>query len=139
VIAALVDNGSSAFKKRSIYNGGKDTVRSNPGVGAIDDTALLKFVGNAIEDIISDVLFVRQNLVNGGARPWAAEIAQYPALIKRKGNFALGLSFLDEHRIDAVNEFDFFWGTGSEDDTVSLEALTITPSEFALRISGFVN
>ena len=34
VIAALVDNGSGALKKSSIYNGGEDTIRSNPGVAA---------------------------------------------------------------------------------------------------------
>ena len=64
MIAALVDDSSRALEKSSIYNGGENTIRSNPSVGVIDDTALLQFVRDAIEDVITDVLFVRQNLMN---------------------------------------------------------------------------
>ena len=64
MIAALVDDGSGALKESSIYNRREDTVRSNPGVGPIDDAALLQFVRNAIEDVIADVFFVRQNLMD---------------------------------------------------------------------------
>jgi len=42
----------------------EDTIRSNPGVGVIDDTALLQFEGNAIENVIADVFFIRQNLMD---------------------------------------------------------------------------
>jgi hypothetical protein len=64
VIATLVDNGSRSLKESSIYNRGEDTIRSNPGFGPIDNTTLLQFVGDAIEDVVADVLFIRQNLVD---------------------------------------------------------------------------
>ena len=64
MVATLVDDGSGAFKESSIYNRREDTIRSDPGVAPIDDTTLLQFVGDAIEDVIADVLFVRQNLMD---------------------------------------------------------------------------
>ena len=54
MIAALVDNESGPLKKSSVDNRGEDTVRSNPGVGLVDDAALLQFVRNAIEDVVAD-------------------------------------------------------------------------------------
>src|ERR1700716_892554 len=108
MIAALVDNESGPLKKSSVDNRGEDTVRSNPGVGLIDDAALLQFVRNAIEDVVADILLVCQDLMDRGASPGTTEIAHDALLIKRHCNFALRLTLLDKHRVDAVNVFDFF-------------------------------
>ena len=54
MIAALVDNGSCALEKSSIDNRGEYTIRSNPSVGMIDNTALFQLVGNTIEDVIDE-------------------------------------------------------------------------------------
>ena len=64
MIATLVDDGSGALKESPIYNRREDTIRSNPGVGPIDDTAFLQLVRDAIKDVIADVFFVRQNLMD---------------------------------------------------------------------------
>jgi hypothetical protein len=64
VIATLVDDDSRAFKESPIYNRRKDTIRSNPGVGPIDHAAFFQLVGDAIKDVIADVFFVRQNLMD---------------------------------------------------------------------------
>ena len=64
MIAALVDDSSRALEKSSIYNGGENTIRSNPSVGVIDDTTLFQLVRDAIEDVIADVFLVGQNLMD---------------------------------------------------------------------------
>jgi hypothetical protein len=64
MITTLVDNGSSALKQSSIYNRGEDAIRSNPGVRSINNTALFQFVRDAIKNVVTDVFFVRQNLMD---------------------------------------------------------------------------
>src|SRR3981081_2456190 len=99
MIATLVDNKSCALKKSSGENRGEDTVRSNPGVALIDDAALLQLERNAIEDVVADIFLVCQNLMDRCTSPGSTEIAHDAPLIKRLGNFALRLTFLDKHRI----------------------------------------
>src|SRR6267142_6748362 len=139
MIAALVDDKSGALKKSSVDNRGEDTIRSNPRGALIDDTALLQLVRNAIEDVVADIFFVCQNLMDRCASPGTTEIAHDAPLIQRECNFALRLTFLDKHRIDAVNVFDFFRRTRSKDDAVGLETLSITTPEFTLGVSTLID
>jgi len=55
----------------------------------IDDTALFQLVGNAIKDVIANVFFVRQNLMDSRGRPGAAEIVHDPFLVELQRDFAL--------------------------------------------------
>src|SRR6202030_3616881 len=50
----------------------KDTVGANPFVRWIVDVLFLEFERSSVIDIIADVFFVRENLVNGSACPGSA-------------------------------------------------------------------
>jgi len=60
-------------------------------------------------------------------------------LIQLERNFALRLTVLDEHGIDVVHMFDFFQRTRGEDDTVGLEAFSVTTSQLAFGVPALID
>jgi hypothetical protein len=83
VIAARRDDGASTFEKRGIDDTWIGVLRPDPHFRAIYDALLLQLIRDAIIDVVADVLFVSENLVDGCPGPWSAKIRQDPSSFRR--------------------------------------------------------
>src|SRR6266849_9337001 len=100
---------------------------------------LLELVLNSIENIIADVFFVCQNLMDRGPRPGTVEVAQYSLLVEQRCDFAFRFTFFYKHQVDAVNMLDFFGWSGREHDAIGLQALPITTPQLSFRVPAFID
>ena len=89
-------------------------ISPNPHFWTVFDPILLQLEGAAIIDVIADVLFVRQNLMNGSPSPGLAKISRHASLVELCSNLALDLSAVDELAIHPPNGLDFLLGTADE-------------------------
>ena len=80
--------------------------------GLIAYVLLLEFEGASIPDVVADVFFVDQNLMDRRAGPRAAKIGGDAPLIELGRDLALGFSVLRERTVDPSHDFDFFFGPG---------------------------
>ena len=64
-----------AMKKSSgVTIGVEGAVAADPHLGRVADALLLELEGRAVVDVVADVLLVGQHLVDGAARPGAAQV-----------------------------------------------------------------
>src|ERR1700694_6113698 len=129
--------GARSNSARSTIEGKAPSARTQVS-GRFKNPMILEFVGNSIKNIIADVFFICQNLMDRGPRPRTVEVAQYSLLVKQRCDVALRLAFLDKHQIDAANIFNLFCWSGREHDAIGLQALSVTAPQLSFGVPAFI-
>src|SRR5207248_6447046 len=115
------------------------TVLADPHVGWIHDARLSKLERHAVVDVAADVLLVRQELMDGGPGPLAAEISPHAHAIEAASDLRLHQPVVDEPAVDLVHDVDLLLRTRCEDHPVRLQALLLAPSKFGLGVALLVD
>ena len=66
---SLLDDTTHNEERLKVNNGLKNRIGSNPHVGGVTDSLLLELEGDTVVDIVADVLFVGEDLLDHAARP----------------------------------------------------------------------
>src|SRR3569833_202509 len=90
-------------------------------------------------NVIADVLFIRENLVNGPPGPSPSEICQNASTIQQRGNVRFIFCLHNKHQIHPTNNFDFFFRAGDQDHSIGLDALMLTHFKECFLLTGLVD
>ena len=63
--------------------------------------------------------------MDGGSGPRSPEIGQFSLGIQSLRYLSLGAFLIDEHLIDAANDFLFIFRAGNQDDTIGLQTFLL--------------
>ena len=115
------------------------TLGADPHLARIHDPALLQLERHLGEHVVPDVFFVGQHLVDGRARPRAAEIGAVSFGVQGLRDFALWAPLAHEHLVHALDDPLFLLGAGDQNHAVGLKALLLAARQLALRIAMLVD
>lgn len=93
LLAAIKDDSLGGTKDVIINNAGPGLLRPDPLFRKVLHMFGLEFEGSSVVEVVPDVLFVRQDLMNGGSGPGAAEVSQYSPLVQARGDLRFGQPF----------------------------------------------
>ena len=99
----------------------------------VPDAALLQLERYAVPDVVADVLFVREDLMDRPATPGSAQIGRDAALVEQNGDLALDFSAIDELAVDPPNSLKLFFRAG-EWGRVRPWSRSRRPDPFLLRL-----
>jgi hypothetical protein len=74
----------------------ESSIGAYPGLRVVSLVLLLQFKRGTVPDIIANVLFVDQNLVDSAGGPCAPQIRENAPLIEAIRDFSLGFAILDK-------------------------------------------
>ena len=114
-------------------------IRANPQVRRVFDVLLFQFAGGSMIDVVPNVLFVGQDLVDCPSGPRTLEISQNSAVIQKLGDFNFALPVLHEGFVHPADNLDLFFWTRYENDPVSLDALVLTHFQQPLLLARMIN
>src|SRR5262249_47753251 len=90
-------------------------------------------------NVVADVLFIREDLVNGSPGPSPPEICQNASTIQQRGNVRFIFCLLNKHLIHPTNNFDFFIRAGDQNHSVSLNPLVLAHFQECLLLTRLVD
>ena len=99
--------------------------------GMITDALLLQFERDVVVDVVADVLFAGQHLVDGSARPMPTEVSSAPIGVQQRGDLAFSLMVVDEESVDLAGRCPPPHRSRHQDDAVGLQALLFAAGELA--------
>ena len=134
-----VDDCTGSLKKCPLHNGWIYAFSANPHFTWIDDSPLLKLERYLVKNIVADVFFVGQDLMDRRSRPAASQICQYSLPIQHRCDLAFGSTFVDEHSIHLSNDFQLLRWAFHKHHTVGLQALSFTACEFTFGVVVLVD
>ena len=105
----------------------------DPHLRDVHHSVLLELERNAVVNVVADVLFVGEDLVNRGTGPGAVEVGCEPQAIKTLGNLRFDHPLIDEPLVDLVDRLNLGVWAGHQDHTIGLQALVLAPGEFTLH------
>ncbi len=82
----------------------------------------LQFERGSVVYVVSDVLFVRQDLMNRSSRPRTAAVIQYTLAVKQRCDHALGHTLVQKESIDAMHDRYLFRRARHQHDAIGLDA-----------------
>ena len=139
MLTAGIDDFACAQEQRLVHNGGVGAFGPDPHLAKVHHPALLQLEGHLVVDVVADVFFVGQDLVNGRPGPWSLKIGQMPLGIQGFSNFTLRAAILYEHPIRATHDVLFLLRARHKYHAVGLEALLLAAGQFTLRVAVFVD
>ena len=89
--------------------------------------------------IVTNIFFVRQNLMRGGAGPRSLKIRKNPPLIQRVRNFRLAFALRYKCVVHPTHGFDLIIWAWQEDHTIGLDAFVLSHFEQSLVFTRLVN
>ena len=100
---------------------------------------VFQLVGVPVIDVVADILFVGQHLMDGATGPGAVEIRLQAALVQQRRDLAFEPAAVDELPVNPPNILDFVVGSGNQDDPIGLQALVLASGEYALGLAVLVD
>ena len=114
-------------------------VGAHPLLGRVDLALLLQLERAAVVDVVTDVLFVRQHLMDGAAGPGPAEVGRDATFVEKGRDLALDLALVDELPIHPTHRLELVGGSGDQDHPVCLQALVFPLGEDPLGCAALVD
>ena len=103
------------------------------------NSLLFQFEGNAIPDVVADVLFIDQNLMDGSPCPGQASLFRHSTSIQIIGDLTLRDAILDEASICLAHDGHLGVRAGDQHDAISLDALVLTAAELAFGCARLID
>ena len=138
-LAPGVDDALRSFIEVWFDNRLEGPVMADPHVGWIEDSLGLQLERDPVVDIVADVFFVGQDLVDRASGPRSTEIGHMPFAVQYPGDFAFGSLLNDEHAVEAPHDLDFFRRARLEDHAVGLKALLLASFKCRFRIAVLID
>ena len=101
--AARIDDLPGAQEQRLIDDGGIGALGPDPHLARVHHAALLQLERHLREDIVPDVFFVGQHLMDGCARPGAVEIGAVSLGVQNLRGLALGANLAKKRTVTFWN------------------------------------
>ena len=111
----------------------------DPHIRGVHHPGLLELEGDAVVDVVADVLLVGQYLIDGGARPLPVQVGAHLHAIQAPGNLRFRQSLLNEPLVDQIDDTSLVVGAGHQDYSIGLKAFVLATSQFALHGSVLVD
>jgi hypothetical protein len=96
----------------------------------------LQLEGGSVSDIIANVFFSGQDLMDDAPRPWPAEIGNQSHGIRPRSDLALRDSFPNEPLVDLSDPLGLLRRPRSQDHAIRLQALVLAALELRLQRAG---
>jgi len=94
--------------------------------------------GGGNRDLVANVLFVRQDLMDRTLSPGPPQICGNAAIVQHLGELRFNHSFIDEHTIHPTDDLHFVLWPWNENDAVCLNAFLLPPAEDSLGLAAHV-
>lgn len=130
---ALLDDDLRRIEEQSVHRSGEGSISPDPFITRILAPSLMQLDRDTVPDVVADLFLVDQNLMDCAARPGASDIIEDAALIQVTRDGVLVAAVLHEAAIDPADGLHLVYGTQRQHNAVGLNALVLTPAQFALR------
>lgn len=100
------------MKQLELHYLGLRSVGPDPTIGSILHMLALQFERGAVIDTVSDIFFVRQDLMNGAPGPLAAKVGEDSSGVANLGDLSLGQIVVDKRAKYPLHVGDFMVGSG---------------------------
>ena len=97
--AAVLNDPLGRLEEVGIDDTVEHAVRTDPRLRRIDDALGFQFEGDAIVEVVADVFFIGQDLVDDAARPGSAEVGLDAFSVQRGGDLAFRAPLEDKHSV----------------------------------------
>ena len=94
-------------KNAGFHNGLKLGVPTNPFFLRVHNMFEFQFEGRAMINIVANIFFVGEHLMNSGTVPRAPKVSEQSLRIQRLGDFRFAFSLANESLINPQHCFDF--------------------------------
>src|SRR5581483_7627255 len=122
---SLLDDMPRPLEQVTRHDPGERAVAAYPLIRRVPGPPLLQLEGDAVVDVIADVLLVGQHLMHGSPGPEPSEVGEDAIAVQGIGYGPLvGVRF-DKGTVYALHDLQFCWRAGHQDDPVSLDALVL--------------
>lgn len=108
-------------------------------IGCVYYLFCFQFEGCLVVDVVVDVFFVGQYLVDGFVCLWLVKIGEDVFIIEGCGDFCFGVVLDDEYLVEMLDNFDFFRWFWFEYDLVGLQVFLFFMIEDCFGLVMFID
>jgi hypothetical protein len=123
---ALQHDALGLIEQLGIHDGFKGPVRPDPHLGRIFNPFLFQFERGVVVDVVADVFFVGEHLMNRTACPGSLQVGQNPPVVELLGDLELGQPVANKFLVDLSDDSDLVGGAGDQDHAIGLQAFVLT-------------
>ena len=107
-----------------------------PGIG---DPGFLELEGNPVVDVVTDVLLVGQDFLNGGAGPFASQVGFHLHGVQATGDLGCRYAVIDKPLVDQIDGANFIVRARHQDHAVCLQTLVLAARKLAFHGSVLID